>query len=230
MDPNFPPQSPVYPPPAPQPVSSADRQLGLLLPFSELWTSPTKTISRLKHDPHLLWPLLLNAFAGIPLTLLALLLRADDDTNLLFTIAIAFFAGPVVGLLTGFISTVVVGAIGRGALDGTGTNAQVLRLTGWASVPRIYTVPVYLILIAVFGMNGFNDTSIWETWQTLLFWALIGLIIILEFWGFLCYILGLAEIMEFSATIAIWNYVAVLVQLYFWPRAILLIVAYIESQ
>jgi hypothetical protein len=132
-----------------------------------------------------------------------------NSFSLTTILVICLVLGPVLGI----ISLYIMGELLRGAgswLDGRGTSREVRAAIAWASVPNIFTLPLWIPKLLIFGEELFM-VPIVERMDTSspLGIASIGFTIVeiaVGIWSWFVWLKSLGEVHRFSAWKALGAY------------------------
>lgn len=177
-------------------------------PWLSIWTQPRATISTIvsTNPNRSLW--FLSAIYGF--CSLLNLFQTMALGNSLTTMAIfllAFLLSPFWGYLLFAIWSGVVTGVGR-LLKGQGSFKAIRAAYAWSCVPIILNIPLWLLMVALFGHQLFQNLPNSELLSQSLIAALFTILIakvVLAIWSLVIYLNALAEVQQFSVLRAIGN-------------------------
>jgi len=173
-----------------------------LNPWTSIWTRPRATIRQIVDTDPKYMVIPLGAAAGIAQALGEISDRPqNDELPLQMIMAIAIGVGAVLGLAGLFVGGWVIRWTASW-LGGVGTSLQTRAAWAWGQVPVVATIPIMLTLIALFGLDVFNNYSP-ETELQAQLWPLIlvggGLVVVLSVWSVFTLLKCVAEVHQFSS-------------------------------
>ena len=128
-------------------------------PFFSIWTQPSKTIRYIIEHKPTMYPLLLISISSLGSSFLAF---ADTglftDLSLSSTITLVLFLSLLSGLVGWGIATVAYTWFGK-FLGGTGTSQKMARAIGASTIPAIWTAPIGIIAVFLYGKQLFEAPS-----------------------------------------------------------------------
>lgn len=177
-------------------------------PWVSIWVSPRATVARIvaENPGRSLW--LLAAIYGFS-SLLNLFQSASLGASFgpLTLVVIAVVLSPFWGYITFSVWSWVVFGVGRW-FKGEGTYPAIRAAYAWSCVPFILNIPLWLVMIALFGRQLFLNFPegylLSDGMIAILFFILISKVI-LAIWSLVIYLNGLAEVQQYSILRAILN-------------------------
>lgn len=128
-------------------------------PFFSIWTQPSNTIRYIVEHKSLVYPLMLISISALTNSLLAYAdLGLFKGFPLSTTIVLVLFFGLLSGLVGWGIAIVAYTWIGR-LLGGTGTMRNMLLAIGTSTIPVIWTAPIGIIAVFLYGKHLFDAPS-----------------------------------------------------------------------
>ena len=199
------PQNPYL---APRPVAHDDMRLdaefddGPLQPFKTIWLHPRRTIRQLvAHNPEL-YVVPLVCLAGIVNVLdRASQRNLGDRWSLATILGIAFLLGPLGGLFALWIFSHLIRITGNW-IGGTAPREHLNTAIAWAKVPAVVTLPLWLLLLALFGFEMFTSETPRMDAEPMIFALLIAVGIvetILSIWAFVLLCNTVAEVQGYRS-------------------------------
>lgn len=118
-------------------------------PLFTMWVHPRRTFRRILDTDPKRHVLLLAALSGLAQNLPNFFDPAFDRFfQIGVQIALILVAAPLLGIVGLYLSGWLLKVIGSW-LEGSGTQQMLRAATAWASVPILYTIPLWLLLLAV---------------------------------------------------------------------------------
>lgn len=128
-------------------------------PFRTIWTRPRDTIRWIVATNPQLHVMLLICLAGIGEALdRASLRNAGDAVPLWVIIALAVGLGPLSGLISVWISSHLLRFTGAW-IGGVASRQHLTAAIAWASVPTIFSMPLWIPQLLLFGRETFTSTT-----------------------------------------------------------------------
>ncbi|MBI9049738.1 MAG: YIP1 family protein [Anaerolineaceae bacterium] len=187
-------------------------------PYLSIWIHPRETIRHILEtnpDNHVL------LFAMILGVLKAFDVASDnyigDTLPFLGTIMLCIVSGMIIGPIRLYIYALLYHWVGT-LFGGIGNQKEIRTAYVWSSMPTMFTLPIWILLLFIYGEELFMEYSPNLESHPLLFLLslpLFVIIVILSIWSFILLILNLSEVQQFS----IWRALAT----YFLPFLVLLI-------
>lgn len=177
-------------------------------PWLSIWTRPRATIARIvgENPNKSLWLLaaiygfssLLNSFQSMSL---------GSALSPLTILILAIVISPVWGYISFSVWSAVVYWTGKW-FKGDGDYPSVRASYSWSCVPLAVNVPLWLVMIALFGgqlfLNFPEGYRLSDGMITVLFFILVSKVV-LAVWSLVIYINALAEVQHYSVLRAIFN-------------------------
>ncbi len=145
----------VTPSPAP-PVSPPDAgrppdDVALEESFLTIWLHPRATIRRINTGNPTYWVLPLAAIGGIAQVFASASRRDLPDITLGAVLVIALIGGPIFGVVALYLGAWLTRLTGRWWLHGQARPEELRAAYGWASLPHVVALPLWLLATAAFG-------------------------------------------------------------------------------
>jgi len=194
------------PEPEPLPPSGDPDHAGLAESFLTVWLRPRETVRRIvARDPRYM-VLAIAALGGIP-QLLATLPRGDRALPLDTTLLAGLLAGPLFGMAGLYFGGWLTRLAGRWFLRGPAGGVELRAALGWAALPHVVALPLWLLATAAFGAELYTAGS--ELIFRSPIYALFALTnLALQVWSLVIACHGVAEVQAFgSAWKGLWNLV-----------------------
>lgn len=178
-------------------------------PWVSMWTQPRTTIQQIVDTDYARFSPLLAAICGISYALDRAVLRSlGDTTSLPLIIVFAVVGGVFSGLIGLYLLSALVRWTGKW-IGGNASSEHIRTAMAWSGVPIIWTLPLWLPQLAIFGRELFTtDTPRIDASATLLF-GLLGFSVI-EFtigvWVTVLNLKSLGQVQGFSAWKALLNW------------------------
>ena len=178
-------------------------------PWVSMWTRPRATIQQIVDTDYAHFSPLVAAICGISYALDRAVFRSIGDTTSLPMIIVYAVVG---GVITGLISLYVLSALIRWSgtwIGGNASSGHIRTAMAWSGVPIVWTLPLWLPQLAIFGRELFTTaTPRIDDSATLLF-GLMGFSV-LEFtigvWVIVLNLKSLGQVQGFSAWKALLNW------------------------
>lgn len=179
-----------------------------LNPWLSIWTKPRQTIQQIvdTNPQHLV--LLLAGLSGISESLDRASNRNSGDTlSLTIILPIIILIGPISGIIGLYLYGALIKWTGNW-LDGKASGEEVRAAIAWATVPLVFTLPLWIPQIALLGQEIFKSQTPLLDSNLSLAIILLALVII-EFlaavWSFFLLMHCLGQVQGFSAWKALGN-------------------------
>jgi hypothetical protein len=128
-------------------------------PFITIWISPRSTVRRIVAENPDLHVTMLVCLAGVGQTLdRASMRNAGDKLPMTAIIGAACIIGPLVGLLSLWISSHLLRWTGRW-IGGTGNRQHIKTAIAWAAVPLVVALPLWVPSLLLFGSDVFTEET-----------------------------------------------------------------------
>lgn len=128
-------------------------------PFFSIWTHPSKTIRYIVEHKSNKYPLMLISVSSLGSSFMAF---ADtglfEDLSLSSTITLVLFLGLLSGIAGWGIASFAYTWFGK-LLGGTGTPQKMAHAIGASTIPVIWTAPLGIIAVFLYGKKLFGATS-----------------------------------------------------------------------
>jgi hypothetical protein len=171
-------------------------------PWVTVWVRPRSTVRTLVARNPELHVYLLAGLTGIGHTLDRASLRdAGDTLSFPAILAIACLFGPLGGLLTLWIGSHLLRISGQ-VIGGRGRAKALRTAIAWASVPRVFTLLLWIPLLGLFGSEMFTEEIPRLDAQPLLWLPFLGislLSVVLGIWSFVLLCNTVAEVQGFHS-------------------------------
>lgn len=183
-------------------------------PWFTIWIAPRTTIrSVLDSDPKRLF-LTLGILAGIERFLWSFSTsNAGDHYTLPLILAGSVIFGPLLNLAVIYLKSAILTWTGRW-IGGKGSHAEIRATFVWSGIPEIAGISYWLLGFATFGDELFTsatpriDGSTFLSFQVVAFQAVL---VVLALWGFVLFVICLAEAHRFPVWKAFLNLLLALV-------------------
>lgn len=182
----------IQPRPSEQPLS----------PFLSIWIKPRETIRKIVDTDPTKYVTVLAMLAGIGQALdRASSRNMGDSLPLIAILGICLIFGPIGGIISLYIG----GALYRWSgswLGGQASSEEVRAAIAWSSVPIIFTLPLWIPELLLFGEEMFTKATPKLNANPLLGIVLLGFVaveVIVGIWAFVVFMKGLGEVQKFSA-------------------------------
>ena len=182
----------IQPRPSEQPLS----------PFLSIWIKPRETIRKIVDTDPTKYVTVLAMLAGIGQALdRASSRNMGDSLPLIALLGLCLIFGPS----GGSISLYIGGALYRWSgswLGGQASSEEVRAAIAWSSVPIIFTLPLWIPELLLFGEEMFTKATPKLNANPLLGIVLLGFVaveVIVGIWAFVVFMKGLGEVQKFSA-------------------------------
>lgn len=131
----------------------------LMNPFFSIWTQPSTTVRYIVEHKSIVYPFMLISISALANSLMAFAdLGFFRGLPLSTTIVLVLFFGLLSGLVGWGITIVAYTWIGK-LLGGTGTMRKMSLATGASSIPIIWTAPIGIIAVFLYGKHLFDAPS-----------------------------------------------------------------------
>ena len=182
-------------------------------PWKTMWLKPRETIREiLEYNPQYLVLLLAGLF-GIRYALdMAGAYMLGDMFNLWLILAGAIIIGPIIGIISLYISSFLMVWTGKW-INGKSSYEHMRAALAWAYIPILWGMLMYLLQIPLFGSELFSSltpTLSASGLLTSLFIVLSLLGITFDIWSFSLSLKTVSEVQGFSVWKALLNMVLVL--------------------
>jgi hypothetical protein len=128
-------------------------------PLFSIWTQPSKTIRYIVEHKSMVYPLMLISISSLANSLMAFAdLGFFKNSSLSTTIILVLFWGLLLGLAGWGFTIVAYTWIGK-LLGGTGTMRKMSLATGASTIPIIWTAPIGIIAVYLYGKQLFDVPS-----------------------------------------------------------------------
>lgn len=171
-------------------------------PFVSVWLHPRRTYASLASGAKSLPMIPVVCLYGIADSLSRASDRnVGDQIALPAILGIILLVGPLGGLLTWVLSSFLIRWTGKW-IGGRGQSSDIRQAAALGSIPRIASLPIWAIIIAVAGREAFTSESPTldaEPWRALVLG--LGLILVggLALWGFIVLCNTIAEAQGFTS-------------------------------
>jgi hypothetical protein len=170
-------------------------------PWITIWTHPRQAIAGVvRENPNrALWGLawifgfcaLMNVFQS---------LMAGATFNLAAIVIAAVVVAPFWGWINFSVWSFFATWVGK-LFRGQGTFTTVRAAYAWSCVPLIINIPLWILVIGLFGhqvFNNFEQTAVMSTGMALLLLAILVVKVVLAIWSLVLYLNTLAVVHQFS--------------------------------
>lgn len=177
-------------------------------PWLTIWTRPKETIARVitENPNRSIWWLafiygfshLLNLFQSMSL---------GKYMGIWSTLILAIVVSPIYGYVGFSIWSWFVTWVGKW-FKGQGQFKTIRASYAWSSVPLILNIPLWLLMVALFGHQLFlnmADAHLLSGWKVFVLFLVTIAKVILIIWSLVIYINALAEVQKYSVIRAILN-------------------------
>lgn len=170
-------------------------------PWFSIWFNPQKTIAVIvDKNPERLVPDI-AIIAGISFAFgSAVETHSGDKVGLLAIILLAIIIGSISGWMFLYISSALIHWTGKW-LNGKAPIEHIRAALSWANVPMVWSLGIWVIVIAIFQINLFQaDTISFENDEFLAIVYLLFLFIwiVLQFWVLVIFLRCLGQVQQFS--------------------------------
>jgi len=177
-------------------------QTNMVSPFISIWTKPRETIRQIVETDPKKYVLVLAMLAGVSQVLDRLSTRNyGDSLPVLAILAVGLVLGPIAGVISLYFG----GALYRWSgslLGGQASSEEVRAAIAWSSVPTIFTLPLWIPKLLIFGNELFTRETPKIDASPILAVILLGfgfIEIVMGIWGFIVLLKCLGEVNKFSA-------------------------------
>lgn len=188
-------------------------QTNMVSPFLSIWTRPRETIRKIVETDPKKYVLVLAMLAGVSQVLDRLSTRNyGDSLPVLAILAVGLVLGPIAGVISLYFG----GALYRWSgslLGGQASSEEVRAAIAWSSVPTIFTLPLWIPQLLIFGNELFTRETPKINASPILSVVLLGfgfIEIVMGIWGFIVLLKCLGEVNKFSAWKALGSVIIVL--------------------
>ena len=171
-------------------------------PFLSIWVKPRGTIRNIIETDPTKYVTVLAMIAGLGEALnWASSRNLGDSIPLAVLLILCVLLGPVGGLVSLYIG----GALYRWSgswLGGKASSEEVRAAIAWSFVPTIFTMPLWIPELLIFGEETFTSSTPRMDANPFLAWVLIGFAVIKLIgvtWAFVVLLKTLGEVHRFSA-------------------------------
>jgi len=177
-------------------------------PWLTIWTSPRETMARVVHDNHTkyLWIFatiygfcaLLNLFQSIAL---------GTKLSAIAIVLLSIVFAPLWGWVSLSLWSLFVYWVGK-LFKAKGKYTNIRLAYAWACVPLAFNIPLWLLMIFVFGNEvflNFPDAELLTSAQVSFLFAILVTKVALAVWSLIIYIHTLAQVQNFSVLKSIGN-------------------------
>jgi hypothetical protein len=176
-------------------------------PFLQIWFRPRATIRHILDHPSTfkrlgLWVIMI---VGIIEALNKASERSlGDSMNTMSLFLIAFLVGPISGIISIWFGSWLLYITGKW-INGNGTIEEIKMALAWASVPMLFTIPNWIILLFLYEGELFTTftPTIDSNYIPFLVIAFIEVVILI--WMGFVYLKCIGEAQQFSAWKALLN-------------------------
>lgn len=173
-----------------------------LRPFRSVWTRPRQTVRRIVAVDPSLHVVLLACLAGVVDALDRASTRSlGDDLPMVAVIGIACVFGPLGGLLGLWIGSHLIRLTGDW-MGGRGNREHIKTAMAWASVPTVFTLPLWVLQILLLGPDVFTEETPRLDAQPMLLVPFVATAVaelVLGIWAFVLLCKMIAEVQDFQS-------------------------------
>jgi hypothetical protein len=179
-------------------------------PWISIWTHPRATIARivLENPNRSLWLLAaIYGFSSVMNTFQSMAWGNSMGTIQLLLLAIVI--APFWGWVNFSLWSLVVFWVGR-LFKGAGHFTTIRAAYSWSSVPLALNIPIWLLMIAIFGHQlflNFPDAPTLPNGLMFFLFSTLVIKVVLAVWSLVIYLNALAQVQSFSMVKAIFNVV-----------------------
>ncbi|RYG13499.1 MAG: YIP1 family protein [Chitinophagaceae bacterium] len=187
--------------------------------FSKIWLQPRKVfqfINRTGYSNHFY---LLLFISGIISGLQRKFDKGIEQDQVVSTIVVAAIFGGLFGWLGTYIYASLISLTGTW-ISGKAKTHRIFRMLAYANIPFACSIFIYIIQLYLIKYNITSTFS--SSGQIIIHYGLIAAKVIFVVWTAILYVIGIAEVQEFSIGKAILNLMAP-VLLFVIPIALLLL-------
>jgi hypothetical protein len=185
-------------------------------PWLSIWTEPRATIRQIvvENPNRSLWFLatiygfcsLLNLFQSMAL---------GSTLSSLGILALALIFAPFWGYINFTIWSLLVSFVGK-LFKGQGRFNQIRAAYSWSCVPLVINVPLWLLMVTMFGHQlflNYSDAHLLTNIEVGILFAILITKVVLAVWSLVIYLNALAEVQMFSVLRAILNVIVAFILL-----------------
>jgi len=176
--------------------------------FTKIWTAPRmvfKSIEAYKYEGNQTALLVIAGIAGV-------LQRASDrsvgdGTDLVMVVVSCLVAGVLTAFIFYPFYALLVSWTGKW-LKGKADTASVLRVLAFSSIPSIFNLVLVVLTVLLLGKELFVSETLLlfeSTPHTFIFLVLLIPQVVLAIWSLVLFVIGIAEIQQFSIIKALFN-------------------------
>lgn len=179
-------------------------------PWFSIWTRPRATIAGIiaeNPDRSIWWLASIYGFCSLMNMFQSIALGSAMGTFGILILAIVI--SPIYGYLSFSIWSWFVYRVGSW-FKGQGTFKTVRAAYSWSCVPIILNIPLWLLMVMLFGHQlflNFPDAHLLPTSLVILLFVILIAKVVLAVWSLVIYLNALAEVQSFSVLRAILNVV-----------------------
>jgi hypothetical protein len=179
-------------------------------PWIAIWTKPRQTISHIigQNPNRSLWALA-TIYGFCSLINMAQSMILGTAMNLWGILLLTLILAPFWGYINFSVWSWVVYLVGK-CLKGSGRFVDVRAAYAWSSVPLAVNIPLWLLMVALFGHQLFlepPDSHLLPNSLVILLFLILIVRMGLSVWSLVIYLNGLAEVQQFTILRAIVNVV-----------------------
>jgi hypothetical protein len=197
--------------------------------FTQIWTAPKKVFRYLNDTQYDKQVVILLSLAGISNAFdRAIFKNMGDLMSLGVILGVCILLGGTLGRVWFHIYAALIHWTGNW-LNGQGETKDILRMTAYAMIPSIVTLPFLFLQILAFGNEVFKKngdlTSMGPVFENIFVYGTLFGDGIFGIWTIVFLVIGIAEVQNFSIGKAILNFllpilvlVLPLAMLFFWLK------------
>jgi hypothetical protein len=187
-------------------------------PWLTIWTRPRETMARIaaENPNRSLW-LLAGIYGFCSLMNLFQSIELGSAMGTAGIVILGFLIAPFWGYLNFSIWSWFVFFVGKW-FKGQGHFSTVRSAYAWSCVPVIVNIPLWLLMVALFGHQlflNFPDAHLLPSGMVTFLFVILIVKVVLAVWSLVIYLNALAEVQKFSILRAILNVVVAAVVLTF---------------
>ncbi len=177
-------------------------------PWLSIWTEPRATIAGIvaENPNRSLWLLAsIYGFCSLMNVYQSMALGTAMGSVGILILAVIF--APFWGYINFTIWSFLVTFVGK-LFRGQGRFVEIRAAYSWSCVPLIINVPLWLLMVAIFGHQlflNFPDAHLLNTSQMTFLFTILVTKVVLAIWSLVIYLNALAEVQKFSVLRAILN-------------------------